>query len=172
MRTSILNTIGASAILMAANAGSGSGGGAQDQGPKDYQVTVGSRNTKEKGDTSTFVITADSYKRAWELGREVTRTGSVDFIETHGAGVLRTERGSDEAPTIKAGVLSVKGVESLQERRSKKDALTVDRLVEVMAERNINMPRPLQALIDELNASGPAAPAADAAGEEQQAAAS
>lgn len=169
MRTNIMNSIGAAAILLAANAGSGSGG-RQDEGPKDYQVTVGPRNTKEAGATSTFVITAASYKLAWELGREVTRTGSADFIETHGAGVLRTERGSDDAPVIKAGVLSVKKVDSLQERRSKKDALTVDRLVEVMAERNINMPKPLQALIDELSAAGPAA-AAEAPAQEQEAAA-
>lgn len=169
MRTNIMNSIGAAAILLAANAGSGSGG-RSDEGPKDYQVTVGSRNTKEAGTTSTFVITAVSYKRAWELGREVTRTGSADFIETHGAGVLRAERASDSAaPVIKAGVLSVKKVDSLQEKRSKKDALTVDRLVEVMAERNINMPKPLQALIDELSATGPAA-AADAPQEQEAAA--
>lgn len=169
MRTNIMNSIGAAAILLAANAGSGSGG-RQDEGPKDYQVTVGPRNTKEAGATSTFVITAASYKLAWELGREVTRTGSADFIETHGAGVLRSERASDAAaPVIKAGVLSVKKVDSLQEKRSKKDALTVDRLVEVMAERNINMPKPLQALIDELSATGPAA-AADASAEQEAAA--
>lgn len=170
MRTNIMNRVGAAAILLAANAGSGSGG-RSDEGPKDYQVTVGSRNTKEAGTTSTFVITADSYKRAWELGREVTRTGSADFIETHGAGVLRAERASDSAaPVIKAGVLSVKKVDSLQEKRSKKDALTVERLVSVMAERNITMPKALQGLIDELNQAGPAAPAADSAGEQQAAA--
>lgn len=174
MRTSIMNTIGASALVLAANTGSGNGGGRQDEGPKDYRVTIGARNTKEQGETSTFVITADSYKAAWELGREVTRSGTAQFVEDHhkdGAVVLRTERGSTDVPAVKPGAMSVKGVESLQERRSKKDALTVDRMLEVCAERNVRIPAPLQALIDELNQAGPAAPAADAAGDSQAASA-
>lgn len=172
MRT--LNTIalaGAASALMAADAGSGTTTPAPEM--KLYSVTAGPRNSKEAGkesDQITFVIKAASYKLAWELGREVTRTGSADFNETHGAGVLMTSKDEADSPKIKAGVLSVKSVDSLQERRSKKDALTVDRLLEVCNERNVKIPAALQSLIDELNTAGPAAPAAEAATPDQAAA--
>lgn len=156
MRT-LNNIASASALaLLAANTDAG-GGNAQPE-IKFYSVEAGTRNSKESGDTVTFVIAAESYKSAWELARKVTRTGSADFADEH-EGALRTSKDDATVPKIKAGVLSVKKVDSLQERRSKKDALTVDRLLEVMAERNITVPKALQGLIDELNQSGPAAAA-------------
>lgn len=155
MRT-LMNIAASSALLAAASEGN-SGGNAPEM--KFYSVEAGARNTKESGDTVTFVIRAESYKAAWELARKVTRTGSADFVDEH-ADTLYTSKDDSTAPKIKAGVLSVKKVDSLQERRSKKDALTVERLLEVCGERNVNIPRPLQALIDELQSTGPAAAAA------------
>lgn len=167
------NLAAASALaLMAADTGNG-GGNAGSDGPKDYRVVIGPRNSKDAGETQSFVIRADSYKLAWERGREVTRTGSADFAETHhkdGSTVrLMSDIGNDAVPSIKAGVFSVKKVESLQQRTAKKDALTVERLVEVMAERNIRIPAQLQSLIDELNAAGPAQTAEPEAPQEQAA---
>lgn len=153
--------------LMAANADAGA---APAPELKLYHVTAGPRNSKDagkEGEQVTFVIKAIAYKRAWELAREVTRTGSADFVETHGQGVLMTSKEDAAAPKVKAGQLSVKSVDSLQERRSKKDALTVDRLMQVCEERGVKIPSALQALITELQETGPAAPAADAATTEQ-----
>lgn len=163
--------LAASAIACLAAASEGNAGGnansaAAEPAVKYYLATAESRapdpTTKETVKV-TFVVSGPDYKTAWATAREVTRVGTTHFDGNVWADKTREKKLEDLRP----GSFTVKSLDSLQERRSKQPAVTLDNLLTTLEERNISIPAKMREVIDELRASGPIAPQGDGAeGEE------